>query len=533
MARRGAWAGALMFACLIGTGSALAQGGFGRRQPEIVLRDARIVTMAGEPIEGGTIVLQGNVIRQIGKEVPAGDNARVIDAKGWTITPGLIDVDGALGMTVSSARGNVSPADAMNRAIDSFDRYDTRGFKEAVRNGVTAVYISPRSGGGITGMGSVVRLEPGNGPWAGKAALEEAALCIDMGSGDRPIQRLATFDRVRKQLRGALDYREALETYKEELADYEKKVKERAEKEGGGTKPTKPEEKKDDQPAPGPKPEETPKTTVAEGEGAWDGSGADPAQPDPRPRRGPRGGPRGEGPPAPGAGSPPSAPSGGGNSNDELKKPAEPSRDARSEVILKALDREVPVRVRAQRSEDILNAIDLAREFNLRLIIDGGAESYLVGRELKRAEAPVVLGPAIGRDVFVNDELARRRADAPAMLSESRVDWVVGSGAIGARDSGAASRFILLNAQATVQGAGREAKDPLRLVTADAADFLGVSETCGRLRVGMPADVVVWTGDPLDPGSRVAMVYVGGELVYQAEEAAAREGAGAGEGGDR
>jgi imidazolonepropionase-like amidohydrolase len=185
------------------------------------------------------------------------------------------------------------------------------------------------------------------------------------------------------------------------------------------------------------------------------------------------------------------------------------------------------VRVRAQRSEDILNAIDLAKEFNLRLVIDGATESYLVARQLAKAEASVAFGPSIGRDVFVNDELARRSAEASSKLSEASVKWVVGSGAVGARDGRqSASRFVLLNAQAAVQAAGAS-RDPLQLVTADAADFLGISDTCGRLRVGMPADVVVWTGDPLDPGSKVAMVYVGGELVYQSDEAAAKAGRGA------
>lgn len=530
------------------SGSAQAQlGGGGRpgpRGPETVLQNARIITMSGPVIENGSVVIQGGVIAQVGADVKFSDKAEIIDVKGMTITPGLVDADGSVGFTGVAARETPAGADVLNRAMDSFDRYATETFKDAVRNGVTALYLGPRTGAGIMGTAAVVRLEPADGPWAGKIVAEDAALCVDLGSSDLGIVRLQTFDRVRRQFRSAIDYRESLESYKEELEEYEKKVKERAEKlakeeaaAGGDAKkdaPAKPEPKPDPKPEPKKEGEVKPDAKPQHAStGSQDeppestgehGSTDEPLQPDPRPRRRPPGG-GGGGPPG---GAPPAGPSGEPRpdvkSDDEIKRPSDPGSDRRALVILKAIDRELPVRIRCHRSEDILNALDLAAEFNLKLIIEGGTESALVAPQLAKAETQVVLGPSLARDVFRNDELQRRNPDAPSVLSRAGVKWYVGSGVKSDRPSNvvaSASRFVLMNAQLAAQHAPK-AKDPLRMVTAEAADFLGVADKCGRIRQGMPADVVVWSGNPLDPSARVGMVYIGGELVYKADDAGAQ-----------
>jgi len=564
-------AAAMMLATGCFAGTAAAQ--FGRPSPQIVLRNARILTMSGPAIESGSVVISGGTIVQIGKEVRVGPKAIEYDLKGMTITPGLIDVDGSLGMSgIAGSRDGPANADPLNRAFDAFDRYALDVMKDAVRHGVTAVAVTPRTGSGIVGTTALIRLEPGDGPWAGKAVTEDAALCVDMGSGEAPTQRLGTLERIRRQFKGAVEYRESVETYKEELEEYEKKIKERAEKtakeEGKdstakgapGAKPDgKPGEKLDAKPGekgdagkptpptptpptptpPTPTPP-TPKSAVSpsqrddeEGVESTGGLGRDgqndeqmndggAAQPDPRPRRRPPGGGGGGG----GGGGPPpeggrpAAPAGdtGGDAKDDIKKPTEPSPDRSAEVLLKAIDREMPVFFRCQRSEDILNALELAKEFNLRCVIEGGAESHLVAGALAKAKADVVLTSAIGRDYYRGDDIQRRDAGVGGALSARGVHWYVGTGARPDRFSSSASRFVLLSAQVLAQG-DPKVKDPLRRVTADAADFLGADSKCGRLRPGMPADVVVWGGDPLDPGSTVKFVYVGGELVYQSDDA--------------
>lgn len=439
-----------------------------RRGPSTYIRNARVLTMAGPALENATIHITGSTIRQIaggsGIEIP--DGATVVDGMGLTVTPGLIDADGTLGMSYASRGGSPEPT---NRAFDAFDRYAIDVFKDAVRNGVTALSISPRNGTGITGTSAVIRLQPGpDGPWAGAVVKEDAALCIDLNSGAPATQRLETLDRVRRQFRAAIDYRDALDTYKEELEAYEKKIKERADKE------------------------------KAEKDKA------------------------GEKKPEAGAGStqPPKEGAGAEKKEDEIKKPAEPTPDRKSEVLLKAIDRQLPVRVRCERSEDILNALELAKEFSLDLTIDGGAEAHLLAPQIAKAKADVVLGTALSSAFFRNDPFHRRSAGSLDALTHAGIACVVGSGRGGGVDDGigdpSATRFILANAQLVAQNSEGNV-DPLKLVTADAAEFLGVADKIGRLRPGMPADIVLWSGDPLDPSARVREVYIGGELVYRNE----------------
>lgn len=64
--------------------------------------------------------------------------------------------------------------------------------------------------------------------------------------------------------------------------------------------------------------------------------------------------------------------------------------------------------------------------------------------------------------------------------------------------------------------------DALVGITSRAADTLGVGEISGRIAVGLDADLVEWTGFPLDPRSWVVRCWVRGELVYDTEHEARR-----------
>ncbi len=172
----------------------------------------------------------------------------------------------------------------------------------------------------------------------------------------------------------------------------------------------------------------------------------------------------------------------------------------------------MPVRVLASRSGDILNALELAETFSLDLILEGAIEAHLVADKIADAEVPVVVGGVDHSGLRRNDLLRRAIRDHGAALSEAGVSWTAGSGS----DSAARARFVILNAQ--LAAAHDRQGDALKTVTADAADSLRVSDKIGRLRPGLLADFVLWSGDPLDPASTVRRVYVGGTLVYEATD---------------
>lgn len=435
----------LVMACAAGLLAADSADAQLFQRPATVIENARVMTMDGRIIENGSIIIQNGRITRVGTGFPLPDRANRINAEGMTITPGLIDVWGTLAYVGRSSGGN-----AFERASDAFNGYDMDAITEAWRNGVTAVYLPALGSPGINGTGAVMRLEVDQKyNRVGVIAAGESALHIDLGSGLSPVRRLANFQSVRQRLKQALEYRDARELYREEeLVEYEKKIKERAEKE----------QKEGEKPAPG----------------MQDGG---------QPRQG---GQQGQ-----------------NNNQAEIKKPNEPPINRQNEVILKALDRELPVRIAADLAEDILNALALKDEFGLEITIEGGAEAHLVAKQLARAKVAVVLGSMV-EDGRANDADRRRLEENAAALSRAGVKWSIGSGG--------PSAFVLFNAQlAASAGSGM---DSLTLLTAHAADLLDLSDL-GRIATGKQADLVFWSGDPRDPASRVERVLMNGQAVYE------------------
>ena len=95
-----AWGSRSRFVCFSSVLFALVLSEAARAQlfeRALVLQDARLVTMAGEPIEGGTVIVKGGRIAQIGSKVDAPFLSKTINLTGRTITPGFIDAWSALG----------------------------------------------------------------------------------------------------------------------------------------------------------------------------------------------------------------------------------------------------------------------------------------------------------------------------------------------------------------------------------------------------------------------------------------------------
>ena len=458
----------------------------------IVLRGGRILTMVSPPIEAGTIIIKGGRIDALGADVSAPFLSRTVDVAGKTITPGFIDTRSALG-GLDEAAG----ADPTAKAWDAFDRYARNDFREALRNGVTTVYVGPVGEASILGTGVAVRLVPPSADaGAGEAIADSGALHIDLGSGQRAIDRLKTFQGIRKEFREAVEYRRALEDYEEDLKEYIEKLEARAKEEEKDGKA----DKKNGKPKPGdgetPDEEAGAAPPSALGRTEGDGKNGDPSG-----KSGKK--------------------NGDDEKKDELKKPQKPAPSRKNDTLLEAVDRKLRVRIDAHRSEDILNALDLAEEFNLDIVLDGATDAYLIANRLAEKDVPVILGPVLHTGAYRNDEYRRHCERNAAMLTKAGVRWTVGSGAA----TPLASRFIGLNAQLAV-GFGAQAEDWLPKVTTDAAAILGLQRSMGSLRRGRSADLVVWSGDPSDPSSVVERVYVAGKLAYLA-------GGGDAEGGGR
>jgi imidazolonepropionase-like amidohydrolase len=131
----------------------------------MALRAGRIVTVAGDTIENGVILVRGGKIEDVGKDLQVPGDAQVIDASKQTVVPGFIDAHSHLGLSLdalSEIDETVQPIAAEMQVVDAFDPA-ADALAKAVRCGVTAVMLAPGSRNPVGGQTAIVKLS-GGGP---------------------------------------------------------------------------------------------------------------------------------------------------------------------------------------------------------------------------------------------------------------------------------------------------------------------------------------------------------------------------------
>jgi imidazolonepropionase-like amidohydrolase len=183
------------------------------------------------------------------------------------------------------------------------------------------------------------------------------------------------------------------------------------------------------------------------------------------------------------------------------------SADAGQEILVKAIERKLPVRVSASRSYDIETALRLAEEFGLSIQLEEAEEAHKYVKELAERKIPVALRPTLRMQDVPLAEGGEGRFDTFATLVKAGVPVALLHAGHSDRES-----MLVVAAFAVKHGASRE--DALRAVTIIHAEMLGVSNRVGSLEEGKDADFVVLTGDPLDLTSRIEWVFIDGRRVF-------------------
>jgi hypothetical protein len=180
----------------------------------------------------------------------------------------------------------------------------------------------------------------------------------------------------------------------------------------------------------------------------------------------------------------------------------------------------------ADNKNEIARALEIARLFRLRLAIVGGSDAYEIASRLKEREVPVVATLDLGREPtppaeFLPGEAAafyreewRKKAENLKHLHDAGVPFAL-SGR-GTRDR---AEFFRNLAKVVELGLPREAA--LRALTSTPARLFGVEAETGTVAAGKRADLVVMSGDFLDPKSRVRFLFVNGDKFEPDRERAA------------
>jgi imidazolonepropionase-like amidohydrolase len=185
-----------------------------------------------------------------------------------------------------------------------------------------------------------------------------------------------------------------------------------------------------------------------------------------------------------------------------------PTRELRTEMIARILRREIPLLVTAQRHQDIMTALRFAKEFNIRLILDGAAEAYTLTKEIKAAGIPVIVHPTMYRAAGETEHLNMENA---SKLRQAGIPIALQSGFEGYVPK---TRVILFEAGLAAAN-GLSFRDALATITIDAARILGIDNRVGSLAAGKDADVAMYDGDPFEYTTHCTGTIINGKVVSE------------------
>jgi len=196
-----------------------------------------------------------------------------------------------------------------------------------------------------------------------------------------------------------------------------------------------------------------------------------------------------------------------GKSSGRPQPPKKPLRDPADEAMLKVVDRKAPLRVEAHWKQDILEAIGLAKEEGVQLVLVGATEAWKVLDEIEAAGAMVVLGPPL-RLGWPGLDRIDARSTLAAELAEAGIPFAfMTAGAEGYRHDS------LPLVAALWVAAGLPEETALEALTADAARVLGVGHEVGTVEPGRRALLQVLSGPPLEPDTRVELVVIDDKVI--------------------
>ncbi|WP_434296219.1 amidohydrolase [Clostridium sporogenes] len=180
--------------------------------------------------------------------------------------------------------------------------------------------------------------------------------------------------------------------------------------------------------------------------------------------------------------------------------------DIKMEAIIPVLKKEIPLKAHAHRSDDILTAIRIAKEFDLKLTIDHGTEAYLVADYIKESGFPVISGPNMNFRGKV--ETQNRNYNTTKILQEKGILY-----AMITDHPVVPIEFLPMSAALAVKN-GLKEEDALKAITINPAKILGIDDRVGTLEEGKEADICIYNGNPLNINSKNMYTIISGNIVY-------------------
>ena len=182
----------------------------------------------------------------------------------------------------------------------------------------------------------------------------------------------------------------------------------------------------------------------------------------------------------------------------------------RKECWLPVLNREIPLKAHVHRADDILTAIRIAKEFNLKLTLDHCTEGHLISEEIKESGFPAIVGPSLS----IRNKIETQNADfkTAGILHKAGVKVAITTDHPVTR----IQDLPICAGFAAREGLGVE--EALKAITINAAQICNVSDRIGSLEVGKDADIAIFDGNPMEVFTKTMYTIIDGEIVYKAKD---------------
>ena len=177
--------------------------------------------------------------------------------------------------------------------------------------------------------------------------------------------------------------------------------------------------------------------------------------------------------------------------------------DQKLEAMIPVVKRELPLKCHAHRADDILTAIRIAKEENIKITLDHVTDARSILPQIKESGFPCICGPALTHKSKF--ELANMSFETPNELYKAGILFSI------ITDSPVIPQQYLSLSAALAAKAGLPEYEAIKAITINPAKILGLDNRVGSIKVGKDADFVVCTKNILDTQNEITAVYVDGK----------------------